>query len=134
MAARLTLIRPMLETPDLAGTISFWTEQLGFTVTARIDDDRGRPLWCNLQRDEVRVMFNSHYHDDPEEDGEEHTAMLTGALYMNVDDVDAIAAGIDRSKVEVLNGPADQPHGMREVVVRDNNGYVVVFGQPLTEL
>ena len=131
MPARLAMLRPLLETSDLGGTIAFWTDQLGFTVTSKLDDDKARPLWCNLLRDDVRLMFNTHYHDDPEEAEEDHGASLTGALYINVDDVDALAGSLDRARVEFLADLADQPHGMREIIVRDNNGYVIIFGQPL---
>lgn len=121
----------MLDTPDIDSTLSFWTASLGFDVVARIDDDRGRALWCQVRRDDVRVMFTTHYHDDPSEDEEgEHTASLTGALYVDVDDVDAVAAALPAS-VPRLFGPEDMRHGMREVAVRDPNGYTIIFGQPL---
>jgi uncharacterized glyoxalase superfamily protein PhnB len=124
-------LRPMLDVPDLSATITFWTDVLGFTVGSRLDDDKGRPLWCHIERDGVAVMFTSHYHDDGEDEDEEpHTAALTGSLYVNVDDVDELAAEL-APKTAFLFGPETMPHGMREVAVRDNSGYVVVFGTPV---
>jgi uncharacterized glyoxalase superfamily protein PhnB len=118
----------MLDVPDLPATMAFWTGTLGFEVIARIDDDAGRPLWAQVSRDGVRVMFTSHYHDG--EDEEPHEAQLSGSIYIDVDDVDGLAGELD-GKVAFIYGPEDQPHGMREVAVRDNNGYVVMFGQQL---
>ena len=126
--ATLTQLRPMLDVPDLPATITFWTDVLGFEVLSRIDDDQGRPTWCAIGRDGVQLMFTSHYHDD-DPDEEAHVAELTGSLYIDVDDVDAIASDI-KGKVDFIFGPEDQPHGMREVAIQDNSGYVVIFGRP----
>lgn len=127
---KLKHLRPLLDVPDLAGTIEFWTATLGFEVTGRIDDDKGRPLWCNVRRDDVAVMFTSHYHDD-EPDEEPHEAALTGSVYINVDDVDALAGELSGKGVAFLFGPKTMEHGMREVAVKDNSGYVVLFGQEM---
>lgn len=63
---------------------------------------------------------------------DEHPArpLITGSLYVNVDDVDALAAEL-AGKVELSHGPADQPHGMREIGLSDPNGYYLIFGQPI---
>ena len=122
-------LRPMLDVPDLAATIEFWTGVFGFTVRGRLDDDRGRPLWCDLMRDDVAVMFTSHYHDDPDGHEEPHAAQLTGALYIYVDDVDGFAAELSGKGVELVYGPETMPYEMREIGVRDNSGYMLMFGQ-----
>jgi catechol 2,3-dioxygenase-like lactoylglutathione lyase family enzyme len=120
----------MLDVPDLPASIAFWTDAMGFEVVARMDDEKGRPFWAQVQRDDIRVMFSSHYHDEEEADHGAHDAELTGAIYINVDDVDAISTELE-GRVTVVYGPADQPHGMRELAIRDNSGYVVIFGKPL---
>jgi hypothetical protein len=56
--------------------------------------------------------------------------VLTGSIYINVADVDALAAAIG-DKAVLDYGPADQPHGMREIGLTDPNGYFLMFGQPL---
>jgi catechol 2,3-dioxygenase-like lactoylglutathione lyase family enzyme len=125
-------LRPMLDVPDLPATIEFWTGVLGFTVQGRLDDDEARPLWCSLTRDDVGVMFTSHYHDDAGADGhhEPHAAELGGSLYLYVDDVDALAAELS-AKVPLEFGPADMPYEMREIGVRDNNGFLLLIGQDI---
>ena len=128
--AKMMHLRPMLDVPDLAGTIEFWTGVFGFTLASRLDDDKGRPVWCEVERDSIAVMFTSHYHDEPDEDDEPHAAQLTGSLYVNVDDVDGFAEELS-GKVAFLYGPATMEYGMREVAVRDNSGYTLVFGQPV---
>ena len=130
----LTTLRPMLAVDDMAATMTFWTEVLGFTVTSELSSGEGRPPgWCNLSRDGVSIMFTwepEHTHDD----GSSHRseAGLAGSLYFNTDNVDALydelrqKPGLDR-----IDPPSDQPHGMRELFVEDPNGFFVMFGQPL---
>ena len=66
------------------------------------------------------------------EPGEEHShePAMTGSLYIYVDDVMALHADV-KNRVDVMHGPSDEPHGNREFVVRDPNGYVLIFGQVL---
>ena len=129
---KLLLLRPMLAGPALPATIEFWTGPFGFTVRGRLDDEKGRPLWCEVARDDVAVMFSSHYHDEPDGDHGhgEHHAELGGGLYVNVDDVDALAAELS-SKVALEYGPQDMEYGMREFGVTDNNGFMIMFGQSI---
>lgn len=126
---RLVQIRPMLDAADLEATIAFYTRTLGFTVAASMEG------WVSLLRDDVRLMFNqlhTHEHDPGEEHDHEHPSepVMTGSLYFNVDDVDQLAAELD-GKVTLSFGPADQPHGMREIGFPDPNGYFLLFGTPV---
>ena len=132
---RVVQLRPMLDAADLDATIAFYTDVLGFSVTNRMEG------WVNLLRDDVRIMFNqlhTHDHDDAGHDGADvhghdhpHEPTMTGSLYLDVDDVDALAAELGARDATLLFGPATQPHGMREIGVLDPNGYVLIFGTPV---
>ena len=128
----VTLLRPMLAVNDMVATMRFWTEVLGFTVRAEMSFVEGQPPgWCNLARDETQIMFTweaEHTHEDGTSHGSE--AGLAGSLYFNVDDVDALYEELRRKPgIGDIRAPADQPHGMREFVVHDPNGFAVLFGQ-----
>ena len=131
--ASLTNLRPMLAVDDMAATLRFWRDTLGFAVTAAIGDT-DRPDWCNLTRDGFSIMFtweDEHTH----EDGTSHRseAQLAGSLYFNTDDVDALFAELSaKPDVGEILGPVTQPHGMREIAVTDPNGFHVYFGQPVS--
>ena len=127
---RLVQLRPMLDAADIDETIAFYTDVLGFTATDRMEG------WVSLLKDDVRLMFNQlHTHDDVEEDhGHDHPSVpvMSGALYFNVDDVDALAAELQGAgKVTLAFGPVTQPHGMREIGLADPNGYFLIFGMPV---
>ena len=71
--------------------------------------------WANLQKDDVRLMFDQlptdehHGHDHPSE------PTMTGSPYSNIDAVDRLAIDLG-GKVELAFGPQTQPHGRREPV------------------
>lgn len=50
-------------------------------------------------------------------------------VYMYVDDLDAIYADLQRRGARVQAAPQMAPHGIREIVVEDLNGYRLAFGE-----
>ena len=49
--------------------------------------------------------------------------------YVYVSNVDQLAAELRTKKADIIEGPIDRIYGMREMLVRDCNGYVLAFGQ-----
>jgi uncharacterized glyoxalase superfamily protein PhnB len=130
---RLTRLRPLLEVKDVEASIAFYADVLGFSCTSSIGE-AGRRVWANLAKDDVMLMVNEmHTHDD-EDDGadhdHDHEPALTGSLYFDVEDVDALVLDVG-GKVALAFGPEDRPHGMREIAVVDPDGYLLVFGTSL---
>ena len=127
--AKLTGLRSMLEVFDMDETIAFY-ERLGFTLVGSMGEPK--PFWAQVRRDDVALMFSwedAHTHDD----GSVHepNPTMSGALYISVDDVDALFAEV-RDRVKEFDAePTTQPHGMREFAVTDPNGYHVIFGSPV---
>src|SRR5687767_6247234 len=86
---RLVGLRPSLQTTDVAASVAFYEDVLGFTCTHRMGD-----YWANVVKDDAQLMLNLlHTHDDGEEHDHDHPSepVFTGSLYFNVDDVDALA-------------------------------------------
>ena len=126
-------IRPFLGVDDVKATAEWYRDVLGFQILATLEEPDGEWAWVSLRRDDVGLMFNEH-HTHEDEPGADHVhppPTLTGSLYINVDDVDALAAAI-AGKAALDYGPTDQPHGMREIALEDPNGYFLIFGQPLS--
>ena len=123
----------MLEVVDVDASVDFYTDVLGFTCYETIAD--GAPpvvLWAGLRREEVGLMVTKlHTHDEGGEHDHEHPAapVLTGSLYIDVDDVDELALDLG-GKAPLAWGPVDQPYGQREIAVVDPDGYLLVFGMP----
>ena len=53
------------------------------------------------------------------------------AVYIYVNDVDAVAQELRDRGLALVRGPVDAPHGCREVDVRDPDGHTICFGQDL---
>ena len=50
------------------------------------------------------------------------------AAYVYVDDVDALHGELVERGAEIIQAPMEQPYGLRELRVRDPDGYVLAFG------
>ena len=127
---RLTQLRTILTATDLDQTIAFY-KRLGFECIGAFGEPE--PVWCQVQRDTVRLMWNK---GDPEPhdhgDGVMHADVpeMSGSIYIDVDDVDALFVEL-RDQVDTFEWePANFEHGQREFALRDCNGYLLIFGAP----
>jgi catechol 2,3-dioxygenase-like lactoylglutathione lyase family enzyme len=118
-------VTPMLKTKDIAATVRFYTETLGFSVATLWPAEQ--PTFCILERDAVRMSFlvdnDGHYQDTP---------CLTGQIYIDVQDVKAWYAQVE-GKVEILWGPEVYFYGRREFAIRDVNGYTITFSEETSD-
>ena len=124
MLFEITGLSPMLKVTDLAATIKFYSETLGFTVQNQMADDDGRATWCALKWGNASVMFYSAESlDQPA-----GPPAMTGVLYFNPTDVRALWADL-KDRVEVAWPLEEMPYGMLEFAIKDCNGYILSFGQ-----
>ncbi len=118
MSFRLNKLTPMLQTSDMQRAIDWYESVLGFRCAARTGDD-----WCALERDGVALMLMRNDHV-----GRPHA---TATQYFQVDDVNALWNSIrDRATAEW--GPEEMPYGMLEFAIKDADGYLLSFGQPIS--
>lgn len=120
---KLNRLTPMMWTENLDETIEFYTKVLGFNC-AEVNHDWG---WCALANGDVDLMFAKP---------NEHTAFekpsFTGSLYFNPEDVDALWNEL-KEKTKIAYPIDNFEHGMREFAVYDNNGYMLQFGQTISD-
>jgi uncharacterized glyoxalase superfamily protein PhnB len=116
-------LRPMLWSAQFDETIAFYTGLLGFTLDAR-NDDWG---WASLSKDDVGIMIAR-----PNEHAAFEMPVFTGSIYINTDDVVSIWDEL-KDKATLVYGLEDFPWEMREFAIYDNNGYILQFGQDISE-
>lgn len=121
---KLNGLRPMLESDNLEETIRFYTEVLGFRCNA-VHPQTGKPVWANLARDEVAVMFTERNCHSPHA-----TPTITGSLYFNTTAADALWEAL-KDNVTIEYPIENFIYGMREFGIRDCNGYLLQFGQEI---
>ncbi|MBI5088697.1 MAG: hypothetical protein HZB15_07520 [Actinobacteria bacterium] len=111
----------ILKSTDLERTIE-WYQAAGFVLRGRhtvTDDD-----WCELARGALIVQFASGRTPWP------GSPSMTGCFYVPVPDADAALPELQPPVVSEW-GVEDRPWGAREVVLRDQDGYVITLTQTL---
>ena len=118
---------PTLIVDDMPTTIAFYHDVLEFElVDAQPPDD---PWWTRLRCGAVEIMLQTRqsllqeypfYGDRP----------LGGTfnLYIEMDQIDAYYTRV-KTRIIPYFELADEPYGMREFTIWDNNGVVVAFGE-----
>jgi len=110
---------PILHVADVGATLRFYQAILGFEYAGKTDS------WASLERGGAEVMLSLPNAHEPFT-----KPTFTGSLYFRCDDVDALWAALkDRAAVAYPIETFD--NGMREFAVRDNNGYIIEFGEPV---
>lgn len=81
--------------------------------------------WAVLRKNEIELMLslpNAHEAFDK--------IQFTGSFYFKLEDVDALWAQL-KDKTTVVYPIENFEYGMREFAIRDNNGYILQFGQEI---
>lgn len=111
---------PMFHVPDVRRTVD-WYRDIGFDVTVTYDDNAGGLSFAMVSFGAGEVMFSaggrrsSHHRREVD-------------LYAYIEDVDTFYDRI-KDRVEIVEGPHNMFYGMREIIVRDLNGFWITFGE-----
>ena len=111
-----------IEVKDIKASEAFYREKLGF----RPGNFYGEPpSFCIVSRDDVTIFLDLARTP--------HPAPLNQywALYIYVDDVNAMAAELAARGVVFDREPEDQPYGCRDFDIRDPDGHLIGIGQDL---
>ena len=111
---------PMFHVSDVRRTVE-WYRDIGFAVKATYDDSAGGLSFAIVSFGTGEVMFSSGGRMS-----DHHRREVD--LYVYTEDVDGLYDRI-KHKVEIVEGPHNMFYGMREVIVRDLNGFWLTFGQ-----
>jgi uncharacterized glyoxalase superfamily protein PhnB len=118
---------PILFVDRIEPSLPFWVERLGFTKTAEVP--HGDVLgFVILERDGLEIMMqtlHSAMADLP--DVAKRFKLNSVSQFMEVDSLDDILKGL--SGYDLLTPVRNTFYGMREAVVADPAGFVLVFAQ-----
>jgi uncharacterized glyoxalase superfamily protein PhnB len=120
---KLTNLRPMLWVNDVKATIDWYVNTLEFERGDYVEEWQ----WGSVFRDSVRIMFAK-----PNEHTPYKGPVFTGSLYMNTDDVKTLWEKLKDTPF-VYYGLETFEYGMREFAIKDLNGYILQFGQDVSE-
>lgn len=115
-------IAPQFFTTDMAATLAYYAERLGFECLGTWQDP---PSYAIVARDQHRIHFRCA--ESPAPNRDKYADELLDA-YVFVDDADALYAEYAARAVEFTRGLADTPWRSREFVVKDCDGRLLAFG------
>jgi uncharacterized glyoxalase superfamily protein PhnB len=122
--ARFTGLAPVLLAPDVAEALDYYRDVLGFEVEPYAGEPRA---YGYATRDGTHVHIAHAHHCRPNSD------LVTDLfdVYIWVDDVEAVHDELVERGAALIHPPIDREYGLREIRVRELNGYVLGIGQPL---
>ena len=127
-----TSLTPNLMVEDVAATVAFYRDTLGFAVTATVPDEVA-PVWANVTANGLSLMFQARAsltEELPQLAGRAIGASQT--LYIGVDDADALYAAI-RERAQIIKAPYTAFYNAREFYIQDPNGYLLGFSSPISD-
>jgi uncharacterized glyoxalase superfamily protein PhnB len=122
LAPMPTHLVPMLHVPDVPAAMR-WYASIGFAIRAVHEEPGCAVDWASLTLDGCEVMLASG--------GAANAAPRRGAdLYLRVSGVAEWFARI-AGTADVVEGVHETFYGTREFIIRDPNGFWLIFGEPL---
>jgi catechol 2,3-dioxygenase-like lactoylglutathione lyase family enzyme len=120
----INAIIPQLRTTDMDSSLRFYTEKLEFTLEFNYEN-----FYVGIRAGDHMIHLKLVDERDPsiayvDDGGHLH-------LYLGTDDVSALAARLKANGVSLLKDVHETPWNTREIVVHDNQGHTLYFGEPL---
>ena len=114
----------MLWVDDVKATVDYYVHVLGFTCYEMMEELN----WADVGLDDIAIMFAKPYSN-----WEYNGPVFTGSIYLNTNNVDAWWEQL-KDIAHVYYEIENFEYGMREFAIKDPNGYIIQFGQPIDEL
>ncbi len=130
MGIEIKGMTPLLQVFDMASSLKFYCDVLGFEVV-QADNNSTAPdhNWVWLRLNGTDLMLNTAYEHDSRPASADPRRVASHddtALYFGAPDVDAVYTHL-RSKGVSVNPPVIAPYGMKQLYVHDPDGYNLCF-------
>jgi glyoxylase I family protein len=120
---------PLLQVFDMQTSLAFYVGVLGFAVVQRTEHD----WWATIRLGDATLMLNTAYEDDERPtspDPQRVRGHNDVSLYFQFVDLDALYAHLRTTGHEV-SPPSRTSYGLRQLNVKDPDGYELCFTAPL---
>lgn len=115
---------PQFVVSDVVKTAEYYRDELGFTILGYFANP---PVFAMVSRDEVELHFGKA--DSVIQVNETVRRSLGTDVYIWVSNIDALYEELSKKNVEIVEGPVKRIYNCVEVVVKDCNGFQLVFAQ-----
>jgi uncharacterized glyoxalase superfamily protein PhnB len=119
-------IAPYFLVADVVKAAEYYRDKLGFTIRGYFFEDP--PVFAMVGRGDEQIIMLSLIEASRGGSNRDHKDVGIDA-YLWVEDVDTLYAEFQRNGVDIVMPPTTRIYGMRELEVRDRDGYVLCFGQ-----
>ena len=111
----------VLAVPDLAPSVIWWREAMGFEVVFEL------PGWTFLKSGACRIRLG----ECPDAPAVQALGDHQYFAFLHVDDVNGLHRRLSEAGARILKPPTDEPWGMREMAVRTPDGHRFMVGQAI---
>jgi len=123
-------LTPNLVVRDVTDSLNFYRDVLGFERAFSVPDAPPY-VFAACGGGGVEIFFN-----DKNVVGEDYPALATNiggsfTLVIEVDDLKAVLANVERQKAEISMPVKDQFYGMREFAFKDPDGYTITIAEKI---
>ena len=122
----------LLQVFDMPTSVRFYRDVLGFEIVETSPREGDQFDWGYLQLNNAGVMLNTAYEreDRPAQPVPTQVAAHGDTcLYFRTPDVDSVYQHLRAQGIDVKE-PKDAPYGMRQLYVKDPDGYNLCFQWP----
>ncbi|MBM3537252.1 MAG: hypothetical protein FJX55_05395 [Alphaproteobacteria bacterium] len=110
---------------DVRRAAEYYRDKLGFRIIGYFFEEP--PAFGMVDRDGAEIHLRRAYDGRKGSNRERVGDALD--CYIHVDDVEALYAEFKEREAEITMAPTRQGYGMKEIYVRDPDGYTICFGQ-----
>ena len=108
---------------DVIKTAEYYRDELGFTILGYFADP---PVFAMVERDNVEIHFGKADDENIQRNEMVRKGLGTDA-YIWVSDIDELFEELSSKNVEIIEGPVTRIYNCIEVVIKDCNGFQLVF-------
>jgi catechol 2,3-dioxygenase-like lactoylglutathione lyase family enzyme len=124
---RMLVSAPHFLVADVRRAAEYYRDKLGFRIIGYFFEEP--PVFGMVDRDRAEIHLRRADDGLKGSNGERVGDALD--CYIRVDDVEALHAEFNERGAEITLAPTLQSYGMKEVYVRDPDGYTICFGQEM---
>lgn len=118
----ITTITPQVRTTDIAATVRFYTEVLGFVLEFQFED-----FYAGIRIGKQMIHLKHVDEQDPSIPYVEHAGHLH--LYLGTENVTDFAESLKAKGVKLVRDVHDTAWHTRELVINDDQGHTLYIGQ-----
>ena len=121
---------PTLSVGDIDLSTSWYTDKVGFSLVFSMPGPGGKASLAHLRWRKYADLLlvpepNSAYPTHAKGKG------ITLSFLVDTETIDEMAARLETTGVGIEEGPVDRPWNTRDIVVRDPDGFRLVFFEPI---